>query len=302
MGSTMDKSDETMLKAMAAELAKNIKSEKDLGALTQQLVKLTVETALGAEMEEHLGYEKHDPVGRGSGNSRNGSTSKRLKGQHGDVEIATPRDRSGTFDPQFVRKGQTRLTQMDDQILALYAKGLSTRDIVDAFKEMYDADISATLVSKVTDRVIESVVEWQDRPLDRVYPIIYLDCIVLKIRQNKRVINKSMYVALGINMEGQKELLGLWLAETEGAKFWLSVMTELKNRGLEDILIACVDGLKGFPDAIAAEYPQAQIQLCIVHMVRNSLKYVSWKDYKAVTADLKRIYNSTTEAAASDDA
>jgi len=163
---------------------------------------------------------------------------------------------------------------------------------------MYDADISATLVSKVTDRVIEAVVDWQNRPLDRVYPIVYLDCIVLKIRQNKRVINKSMYVALGINMEGQKELLGLWLAETEGAKFWLSVLTELKSRGLEDILIACVDGLKGFPDAIAAEYPHTQIQLCIVHMVRNSLKYVSWKDYKAVTADLKRIYNSATEEAA----
>lgn len=298
MGNTMDKQDEARLKAMAAELAKNVKSEKDLGALTQQLVKLTVETALGAEMEEHLGYEKHDPAGRGSGNSRNGATSKRLKGQHGDVEIDTPRDRSGTFDPQFIRKGQTRLTQMDAQILALYAKGLSTRDIVDAFKEMYDADISATLVSKVTDRVIEAVVDWQNRPLDRVYPIVYLDCIVLKIRQNKRVINKSMYVALGINMEGQKELLGLWLAETEGAKFWLSVLTELKSRGLEDILIACVDGLKGFPDAIAAEYPHTQIQLCIVHMVRNSLKYVSWKDYKAVTADLKRIYNSATEEAA----
>ena len=298
MGNAMDKQDEARLKAMAAELAKNVKSEKDLGALTQQLVKLTVETALGVEMEEHLGYEKHDPVGRGSGNSRNGTTSKRLKGQHGDVEIDAPRDRSGTFEPQFVRKGQTRLTQMDDQILALYAKGLSTRDIVDAFKEMYDADISAALVSKVTDRVIEAVVDWQNRPLDRVYPIVYLDCIVLKIRQNKRVINKSMYVALGINMEGQKELLGLWLAETEGAKFWLSVLTELKSRGLEDILIACVDGLKGFPDAIAAEYPHTQIQLCIVHMVRNSLKYVSWKDYKAVTADLKRIYNSATEEAA----
>lgn len=298
MGNAMDMKDETRLKAMAAELAKNVKSEKDLGALTQRLIKLTVETALGAEMEEHLGYEKHDPAGRGSGNSRNGTTSKRLKGQHGDVEIDTPRDRSGNFDPQFVRKGQTRLTQMDDQILALYAKGLSTRDIVDAFKEMYDADISATLVSKVTDRVIEAVVDWQDRPLDRVYPIVYLDCIVLKVRQNQRVINKSMYVALGINMEGQKELLGLWLAETEGAKFWLSVLTELKSRGLEDILIACVDGLKGFPDAIAAEYPHTQIQLCIVHMVRNSLKYVSWKDYKAVTADLKRIYNSATEQAA----
>lgn len=251
---------------------------------------MTVEAALGAELDEHLGYDKHDPAGRGSGNSRNGSTPKRLKGQHGEVEITSPRDRAGTFDPQFVRKGQTRLTQMDDQILALYAKGLSTRDIVDAFREMYGAEVSAALISKVTDRVLEVVTEWQSRPLDPIYPIVYLDCIVLKIRQNKRVINKSMYVALGINMEGQKELLGLWLAETEGATFWLSVLTELKNRGLQDMLIAFVDGLKGFPDAIAAEYPQTKIQLCIVHMVRNSLKYVTWKDYKAVTADLKAIY------------
>lgn len=251
---------------------------------------MTVEAALGAELDEHLGYDKHDPAGRGSGNSRNGSTPKRLKGQHGEVEITSPRDRAGTFDPQFVRKGQTRLTQMDDQILALYAKGLSTRDIVDAFREMYGAEVSAALISKVTDRVLEAVTEWQSRPLDPIYPIVYLDCIVLKIRQNKRVINKSMYVALGINMEGQKELLGLWLAETEGATFWLSVLTELKNRGLQDMLIAFVDGLKGFPDAIAAEYPQTKIQLCIVHMVRNSLKYVTWKDYKAVTADLKAIY------------
>jgi putative transposase len=194
------------------------------------------------------------------------TTRKRLKGQHGEVEIETPRDRAGSFEPQFVRKNQTRLTQMDDQILALYAKGLSTRDIVDAFKEMYDADVSAALISKVTDRVLETVVEWQSRPIDPIYPIIYLDCIVLKIRQNERVINKSMYLALGINMEGQKELLGLWLAETEGAKFWLSVLTELKSRGLQDILIACVDGLKGFPEAIAAEYPQTKIQLCIVHL------------------------------------
>lgn len=182
-----------------------------------------------------------------------------------------------------MRKGQTRLTQMDDQILALYAKGLSTRDIVEAFKEMYDADVSAQLVSKVTERVLEQVLEWQNRPVDALYPIVCLDCIVLKIRHNKRVVNKSMYLALGINLEGHKELLGLWLAETQGAKFWLSVLTELKNRGLNDILIACVDGLKGFPEAIQAEYPHTKIQLCIVHMVRNSLKYVSWKDYKAVT-------------------
>ena len=287
--------DQDKLKALAAELAKDIKSEKDLGTLTQQLIKLTVETALNAEMDEHLGYEKHAPQGRGTGNNRNGYSTKRLKGQHGEVTIQAPRDRNSSFEPQFVRKGQSRLTQMDDQILALYAKGLSTRDIVDAFKEMYDADISAGLVSKVTERVIEQVHEWQNRPLDPLYPIVYLDCIVLKIRANQRVINKSLYLALGINMEGHKELLGLWLAETEGAKFWLSVLTELKNRGLEDILIACVDGLKGFPDAIAVEYPQTKVQLCIVHMVRNSLRYVSWKDYKAVTADLKQIYHSATE-------
>jgi len=287
--------DQDKLKALAAELAKDIKSEKDLGTLTQQLIKLTVETALNAEMDEHLGYEKHALQGRGTGNNRNGYSTKRLKGQHGEVTIQAPRDRNSSFEPQFVRKGQSRLTQMDDQILALYAKGLSTRDIVDAFKEMYDADISAGLVSKVTERVIEQVHEWQNRPLDPLYPIVYLDCIVLKIRANQRVINKSLYLALGINMEGHKELLGLWLAETEGAKFWLSVLTELKNRGLEDILIACVDGLKGFPDAIAVEYPQTKVQLCIVHMVRNSLRYVSWKDYKAVTAELKQIYQSATE-------
>lgn len=290
--------DNDKLKALVSELAKEIKTEKDLGSLTQELVKLTVETALNAELDEHLGYTKHHPAGRGSGNSRNGTTPKRLKGQHGEVAIEAPRDRQGSFEPRFVRKGQTRLTQMDDQILALYAKGLSTRDIVDAFQEMYGAGVSATLISKVTDRVLEQVIEWQNRPLDVLYPIVYLDCIVLKIRHNKRVVNKSMYLALGINLEGHKELLGLWLAETEGAKFWLAVLTELKSRGLSDILIACVDGLKGFPEAIQAEYPQTKIQLCIVHMVRNSLKYVSWKDYKAVTADLKRIYQSATEAEA----
>ena len=290
--------DQEKLKALAAELAKGIKSEKDLGLLSQQLMKLTVETALNAELDEHLGYPKHDPAGNGSGNSRNGSSRKRLKGQYGEVEIDAPRDRNSSFEPQFVKKGQSRLTQMDDQILALYAKGLSTRDIVAAFKEMYDADVSATLISKVTDRVLEQVVQWQARPLESIYPIVYLDCIVLKIREHNRVINKSLYVALGVTMEGQKELLGLWLAENEGAKFWLSVLSELKTRGLQDILIACVDGLKGFPEAIQAEYPQTKVQLCIVHMVRNSLRYVTWKEYKAVTADLKLIYKSATEAQA----
>ena len=184
---------------------------------------------------------------------------------------------------------------MDDKILSLYAKGMTTREIVATFKEMYDADVSATIISKVTEAVIEKVTEWQSRPLDAIYPIIYLDCIVVKIRQDKRVINKAVYLALGVNMEGHKELLGLWLSENEGAKFWLNVLTELQNRGVKDILIACVDGLKGFPDAINTVFPQTQVQLCIVHMVRNSMKYVPWKDYKPVAADLKRIYQSVTE-------
>lgn len=292
MDTTMERS---KLKALATELAKDIKTEADLNALSRELLKLTVETALNAELTEHLGYEKHGDGTIARGNARNGASTKRLKGQHGEVEILSPRDRDGSFEPQLVRKHQTRLTHMDDQILTLYAKGLSTREIVQTFKEMYDADVSATLVSKVTDRVLEQITQWQARPLDAIYPIVYLDCIVIKIRDNMRVINKSIYLALGVNMDGHKDLLGLWMSENEGSKFWLSVLTELKSRGVQDILIACVDGLKGFPEAIATEFPETRIQLCIVHLVRNSLKYVSWKDYKAVTADLKRIYQSSTE-------
>ncbi len=280
--------------ALARKIGKQFESEQDLGDFSRLLKKLAVEAALGAELDDHLGYEKHEAKGRGSGNSRNGSSRKTLKGDHGEVEIETPRDRNGTFEPQLVRKGQTRLTQFDDQILALYAKGMSTRDIVATFKEMYDADVSPTLISKVTDAVMDRVLEWQSRPLDDIYPIVYLDCIVLKIRQDKRVINKAIYLALGINLEGHKELLGLWLAETEGARFWLSVLPELQNRGLKDIFIAAVDGLTGFPEAINTVYPQTKIQLCIVHMVRNSLKFVTWKDRKAVAADLKKIYRSLT--------
>lgn len=286
------------IKALAAELAKDLKTPADLNALSAQLTKITVEAALNAEMQEHLGYAPYEAKGRVNTNSRNGYTTKTLKGDHGEIEIATPRDREATFEPQLVRKGQTRITGMDEQIHCLYAKGMSTRDIVDTFQEMYGAEVSAGLVSKVTNAVMEQVVEWQNRPLDAVYPIVYLDCIMLKIRHDKRVINKAVYLALGINLEGHKELLGIWMAETEGAKFWLNVLTELQNRGVQDILIACVDGLSGFPDAINTVYPAAKVQLCIVHMVRNSLKYVSWKDYKAVTADLKCIYQSPTEQAA----
>lgn len=283
------------LQALATELAKDLKTPEDLRALSAQLTKLTVEAALNAEMDNHLGYARHEVKGRNGGNSRNGYTSKTLKGDHGEFELATPRDRDSTFEPKMVAKGQTRITGMDDQILCLYAKGMSTRDIVDAFQELYGADVSAGLISKVTGAVMDQVSEWQSRPLEAVYPILYLDCIVIKVRQDKRVINKSIYLALGINLEGHKELLGLWISENEGAKFWLSVLTELNNRGLEQVLISCVDGLSGFPDAINTFYPNAKVQLCIVHMVRNSLKYVSWKDYKAVTAGLKRIYHSATE-------
>lgn len=291
--------DQDKIKALALELAKDVKTPEDLSALSAQLTKITVEAALGAEMEEHLGYSAHEVTGKKNKNSRNGYSPKTLKGDHGEVVINTPRDRDGSFEPALVAKGQTRITGMDDQILSLYAKGMSTRDIVAAFQEMYGAEISAGLVSKVTNAVMEQVIEWQNRPLDAVYPIVYLDCIVLKIRQDKRVINKAVYLALGVNMEGHKELLGLWIAENEGASFWLQVLTELKNRGVQELLVACVDGLSGFPDALATAFPNAKVQLCIVHMVRNSMKFVPWKDYKAVTADLKRIYGSTTEQEAS---
>lgn len=285
---------EKEMRALAAQLAKNIKTEKDLGDFSRQLKKMTVEAALGAEMEEHLGYTRHSPEGHHSGNSRNGYSGKALKGNHGEVDIDVPRDRNGSFEPQLVRKGQTRLTELDDQILSLYAKGMTTRDIVECFREMYDADVSAGLISQVTNAVMEKVQEWQSRPLDEVYPVVYLDCLVVKIRQDKRVINKAIYIALGINLEGHKELLGMWLSETEGSKFWLSILTELQNRGIKDIFIACVDGLKGFPEAINTAFPDAKVQLCIVHMVRNSLRFVSWKDRKAVAADLKKIYSSPT--------
>ena len=281
------------LEAFAREAAKSIKTESDLNDFRQMLTKVTVETALNAELDDHLGYDKHQQAD--SSNSRNGYSRKTLRTEDGQFEIESPRDRDGSFEPKLVRKHQTRFASMDDKILSLYAKGMTTREIVATFEEMYDADVSPSLISRVTDSVLEQVVEWQSRPLDAVYPIVYLDCLVVKIRQDKQVINKAVYLALGVNLEGQKELLGLWLSENEGAKFWLNVLTELQNRGVKDILIACVDGLKGFPDAINTVFPHTQIQLCIVHMIRNSMKYVPWKDYKAVTTDLKRIYQSVTE-------
>jgi transposase-like protein len=248
---------------------------------------------MNAELDDHLGYAKHEISA--NRNSRNGSIRKTLQTEDGTLEIETPRDRDGSFEPQIVKKRQTRVPTLDSKITFLYSQGSTTREIVETLEELYGTEISPTLVSRVTEAVLADVIEWQSRPLDDVYPIVYLDCIVVKIRQDKRVINKAIYLALGVNMEGHKELLGLWISENEGAKFWLRVLTELQNRGVKDILIACVDGLKGFPDAINAVYPNTQIQLCIVHMVRNSMRYVPWKDYKAVAADLKKIYQATTE-------
>ncbi len=289
--------DPKLISAME-ELGRGLKSPSDLARLSREILKITVQASLNAEMDGHIGYTKHSPDGYNSGNSRNGYNRKTLKGDHGELEIGTPRDRNGSFEPVFVAKNQTRLTKFDDQILLLYAKGMTTRDIVETFAELYGADISPALVSQVTDAVLEKVVEWQARPLDAVYPILYLDCIVVKIRHGKRVINKAAYVALGVNVHGHKELLGLWMSENEGAKPWLSVLTELKNRGVKDVFVACVDGLAGFPEAIASVFPKTQVQLCIVHMMRNSLAFVSWKDRKAIAAGLKAAYQSITVAEA----
>jgi len=282
------------IEALAREMAKGVKTEADLEAVTRTLTKTLIETALKAEMTDHLGYEPGDPSGAGSGNSRNGTNPKTVVAKSGPLEIETPRDRNGDFEPQLVRKRQRRVTVIDEKIIPLYAKGMSTREIAATIEDLYGAEVSPSLISKVTEAVVDEVIAWQARPLDSVYPIVYLDGLSIKVRHNKQVINKTIYLALGLNVAGEKELLGLWIAETEGAKFWLQVLTELRNRGVSDILVACVDGLTGFPDAIESVFPKAKIQLCIVHMMRNSLNFVAWKDRKKVAADLKRIYQSTT--------
>ena len=276
-------------------LMKDYKNPEDLigeTGLLKQLTKQLLERAMQAEMTDHLGYEKNAPSNNNTGNARNGSYQKKVKGEFGHLDIAVPRDRDSSFEPVILPKGQSRFTGFDDKIIALYARGMTTRDIQAHLEEMYGVDISPTLVSQVTKAVQEEIILWQNRPLDEVWPIIYLDAIRIKVRQDNRVINKAVYLAVGVNMDGHKEVLGMWTAETEGAKFWLQVVTELKNRGVKDIFIACVDGLKGFPEAIETVFPDTQVQLCIVHMVRHSLNYVSWKQRKDVAADLKSIYSA----------
>jgi len=282
-------------------LLKDYKKPEDLigdNGLLKQLTKQLLERAMAAELTEHVGYEKHDPGGHNSGNSRNGKSAKTIKGSFGDLALETPRDRNGTFEPQIIEKHQRRFTGFDQNIISLYARGLSTREIQQHLEEIYHVEVSPALISSVTDEVIDEVKTWQNRQLDAVYPIMYLDAIQFKVRDNGHVRNKAIYLAIGVTVEGYKEVLGLWIAQTEGAKFWLQVVTELKNRGVTDIFIACVDGLKGFPEAIESVFPQTEIQLCIVHLVRHSLNFVGWKQRKEVAADLKLIYRAATEAEA----
>ena len=267
---------------------------EDVNDLLKQITKAVLERAMQAEMAEHLGYEKHDPAGDNSGNSRNGLSRKTLKGDFGELELETPRDRNSEFEPRMVKKHQTRWTGFDDKILSMYARGMSTRDIQAHLEEMYQVEVSPSLISEVTDGVMEEARAWQNRPLESFYGVAFLDALFVKMRHEGRVENRAVYVAIGINLEGRKEVLGLWTSSTEGAKFWLNVLTELRNRGVRDVYLFSVDGLKGFPQAIESIYPQAQVQLCIVHMVRASLNYVTWQDRKKAVADLKLIYRAVT--------
>ena len=278
-------------------LLKDYKTPEEIlgeGGLLKQLTKAVLERAMQAELTDHLGYEPHDASGDNSGNSRNGKSRKTLKGEFGHLPLEVPRDRNATFDPKIVPKGQTRFDGFDDKILSLYARGMTTREIQAHLEEIYQVEVSPALISSVTDAVVEEVRLWQNRPLDALYPILYLDALQVKVRDGAHIRNKAIYLAIGVNLSGIKEVLGLWVAQTEGAKFWLQVVTELKNRGVADIFIACVDGLKGFPEAIETVFPQAQVQLCIVHLVRHSLNYVGWKQRKEVASDLQTIYRAAT--------
>jgi len=285
-------------KELLDELIKDYKKPEDLigeTGLLKQLTKALMERALGAELTDHLGYEKHDPAGYHSGNSRNGTTAKTVQGDFGEIEVETPRDRNGSFEPQILRKHQTRFDGFDDKILSMYARGMTTREIQGHLQQMYGVEVSPALISGVTDAVMDEVKAWQSRPLEPIYGLLFLDALYVKMRHEGRVENRAVYVAMGVDLEGRKDVLGLWTSSNEGAKFWLGVLTELKNRGVKDVLIACIDGLKGFPQAVEAVFPEAKVQLCIVHLLRASLNYVSWKERKQVAADLKAVYRAASE-------
>ena len=282
------------------ELLEGLSPEEIMGkdGLVNELTKRLMERALEGELTDHLGYEKNAAEGHNGGNSRNGRTTKRVKTGTQEIELGVPRDRDSSFEPKLVKKGQRRLPGFDEKVIALYARGMTTREIQGHLKELYQVEVSPTLISTVTDAVLDDVKAWQSRPLDAVYPIVFLDAIHVKLRASGQVQTQAVYLALALTLEGEKELLGLWVGEAEGAKFWLSVLTELKNRGVQDILIASIDGLKGFPEAVETVFPQTQIQLCIVHMIRGSLRYVSYKERRAVGRDLRAIYQAPTLEAA----
>ena len=284
-----------------ADLAK-AKNYDDLmgkdGAI-KKLIAKSLEQMLESELTEHLGYEKHSPTGKNTGNSRNGKTHKTLKNDNGEIEITVPRDRNGEFDPVIVKKYERTIGPIEDKIISMYAKGMTTRDIQSHIQELYGLDVSATLVSNITDKIVNTATEWQNRPLETIYPIVFFDAIHYKVKdETKRVISKAAYTCLGVDVSGRKDLLGLWVGEAEGANFWLSVFTELKNRGMKDVLVACVDGLKGFPEAINTVFPMAEIQLCVIHQIRNTLKYIASKDQKEFMKQLKPVYSAPTEEAA----
>jgi len=296
------KREEKIRKELLDELLKDYSTPEDLlgkDGIMAELKKRLIERAMEAEMEDHLGYAKNGNRVEGSDNYRNGFSNKKVISNSDQIDIQVPRDREGNYEPQILPKHQRRFDGFDDKILAMYARGMSVRDIQATLLEMYNVEVSEGIITGVTDKVYDDVVSWQNRPLDPVYPLIFFDCIVVKSREDVKVSNRSVYVALAIDMEGKKEILGLWIAPTEGAKFWLGVMTELKNRGVKDLFIASIDGLKGLPEAIETVFPEVEVQLCIVHMIRNSIKYVNWKDRKEVCKDLKEVYSAATECEAS---
>ena len=292
----------TRLNETQMELVKAISQEcstpAEVTSLLKSLFAGTLEQMLQAEMDEHLGYEAHSPAGDNTGNSRNGYGKKTIKSEWGEAEIAIPRDRSGTFEPQVIEKRQTRTDDIEARVLAMYSKGMSTRDIEDHLRDIYGVDASASLISRITDKILPEMAEWQGRPLSEIYPVVFFDGINFKVKKDGKVINKCVYSVLGIDMDGKKDILGLWISETESASFWAVVFNELKNRGVKDIFIACHDNLSGFVNAINTAFPKTDSQLCIIHQIRNSTKYVSYKDLKLLIADLKKIYGAVSEDAA----
>jgi len=277
---------------------KNMKSVDDVQSALKDLFADTIQEMLEAEIESSLGYAKHDMKNKRTTNSRNGYSKKTVRSEYGDVDIQVPRDREGDFEPTIVKKHQSNITGIEDQILALYAKGVSTRDIQDHLQQLYGIDVSPTLISNVTNKVVPMIKEWQNRPLQSVYAVVFLDAIHFKVKQDGAIVNKAAYMVIGIDLDGHKDVLGIWIGENESAKFWLHVLNELKNRGVQDILITSVDNLRGFTEAISACYPKTEIQKCVIHQIRNSIKYVSYKDLKKITSELKPIYKAPTEQAA----